>query len=84
MKKTNVLFIALLGLLVTMTMCKKDEDNPPYVGSWETEEFSMLNANVKLDVDFTTTNLDGEIMLVAGPGLYIPVRARTAAHTWVS
>ncbi len=71
MKKTNVLLIALIGLMMTMTMCKKDDNDPPYVGSWESEEFSMGDVNVKMGYDFTTTNFDGEILVAGGPDIYV-------------
>lgn len=72
MKKTNVLFIALLGLLLTMTMCKKDEEdnNPPYVGNWETDIFQMQGTNVKMDFDFAATNFVAEISVMLAPNTF--------------
>lgn len=72
MKKTNVLIIALLGLLLTMTMCKKDEEdnNPPYVGSWETETFKMQGTDVKMDFDFAATNFVAEISVMLAPNTF--------------
>jgi hypothetical protein len=71
MKKTNLLLISLLGLLLTMTMCKKDDDDPPYVGSWETDVFTMQEAQVKMDFDFTASNFTGAIRVFITNGVYI-------------
>lgn len=71
MKKINVLLIALFGLLITMTMCKKDEEsNPPYVGSWETEAFKMQGTDVKMDFDFAATNFVAEISVMYAPDAF--------------
>lgn len=61
MKNKNVFFVLIFGVLLTLVMCKKDEDNPPpYVGEWETETFEMQGMNVKMDFVFTETNFTSE------------------------
>lgn len=62
MKKRNVFIVLIFGVLLTVVMCKKDEDvTPPYVGEWVSDQFDMGGILAKMDFVFTESNFTSEI-----------------------
>lgn len=52
MGESNLLLCVLMGLAFTLTMCNKEEENPPYVGTWESAVFEDPTSHISSKMTF--------------------------------
>jgi hypothetical protein len=76
MKAINLHALFLMVLVVTFSSCEKEDENPAYVGSWETELFTMATAadtvQAKMSFDFAKTSFVTEVSVyVAQANIYV-------------
>jgi hypothetical protein len=74
MKNKNVIYVLIIGIALTLTMCSKDEKSaPPYVGNWQTDVFEMQGTNAKMEVEFAETNILAEVAVMVAANTFINI-----------
>ena len=73
MKKSSLLLLVTVGLSLIVSNCKKDEEDPPYVGSWESAVFQDPTSGVssKMTFVFEKSSFLTEVSVMAGPNTFI-------------
>ena len=75
MKKRILLLLVPVIMALVLSQCKKDEEDPPYVGTWESAVFQdpTSQAMSKMTFDFTRDHFLTEISVMVAANTFIEV-----------